>query len=258
MQSSLVWEDPAANLAHFTDLLRGEEGKHDLVILPEMFTTGFTMSNLSVAESPEGPALSWMLETAQRLDALVMGSVMFRLGDAYYNRMLAVAPGMLLAEYDKRHLFSMAGEDKHFQAGQVRMAFEWKGWRIAPQICYDLRFPSWARNAVDAAGRHSYDLLVYVANWPEARAAHWKTLLQARAIENQAFVAGVNRVGTDGAGFSYTGDSLLVDPMGHVLLSAHKQPQLLTAEIHASEMEDWRSRFPLWKDADPQQFPWQV
>lgn len=258
VQSDLLWEDPAGNRAQFDAILGGEAGKYDLFVLPEMFSTGFSMAPAGLAEEESGETVAWMQDLAGRLEAVVMGSLIIEEDGNYFNRHLAVDGNGILARYDKRHLFRMAGEDAEYQGGERRVVFELKGWRIAPMVCYDLRFPIWSRNMADAEGRYAYDLLVYVANWPAVRAAHWKTLLQARAIENQAIVLGVNRTGVDGKEIAYTGDSMIVDHVGEVLVTARNQPQLLTAVLDGTEMSRWREKFPAWRDADDQQFNWEL
>ncbi len=194
VQSHLDWEAPQSNLDRFTALMEPLAGKTDLIILPEMFTTGFAMQPAPLAESSDGPTLEWMKKMARQLKAVVTGSIIAEEAGKYYNRLYWVEPGGRILHYDKRHLFGMAGEGDHYASGQERLIIDYEGWRICPLICYDLRFPVWSRNTEEI------DLLIYVANWPETRANDWCTLTTARAIENQCYVAAVNRIGEDGNG----------------------------------------------------------
>lgn len=257
VQTDLVWEDPAGNCRHMEAILEAEAGANDLVVLPEMFSTGFTMEPKGLAEQESGPTVAWMLKMAAQLDTVLMGSLVIEEEGKYFNRHYAVGPEGILARYDKRHLFRMAGEDEAYTGGEKRLTFSLKGWRIAPQVCYDLRFPVWSRNQSDATGRAAYDLLVYVANWPSVRVAHWKALLQARAIENQACVLGVNRTGEDGNGVPYSGDSMVLDHLGAVLDTAHMEARLLKATLDGEAMVKWRKKFPVWRDADALNYDWE-
>jgi predicted amidohydrolase len=244
IQTTLAWHDRDANLEHFEHLL-DQATDVDLVILPEMFTTGFSMESEALAESENGPTSVWMLAQAQRLKAVVTGSVITRAADgSYRNRLLWARPDGELSYYDKRHLFRMAGEHEHYSAGDQRVVFEWKGWRIRPLICYDLRFPVWSRVAQDT------DLLIYTANWPGARRSHWNRLLPARAIENLCYVAAVNRIGEDGKGFAYTGDSQVLDFQGESLLSVAQANGVFRATLNANDLQSYRTRFPAHLDAD--------
>jgi omega-amidase len=244
IQTTLVWHDPAANREHFQALLEQARGA-DLVILPEMFSTGFSMESAALAESEDGPTSSWLREQAQRIDAVVCGSLIIQAADgSYRNRLLWARPDGTLAHYDKRHLFRMAGEHKHYSAGDVQVLLELKGWRVRPLICYDLRFPVWSR---DAGGT---DLLLYTANWPGARRLHWNRLLPARAIENLCYVAAVNRVGEDGKGHGYTGDSQVLDFQGEALLTAGDGDGVFRARLSSEALAAYRERFPAYLDAD--------
>lgn len=249
LQLDLAWENPANNRQHILDLLKEAEPATDLILLPEMFTTGFTMDSAKNAEPMDGPTSLWMRNIAAQYDALVIGSIVMEDNGQYFNRLLAMAPNGLIAKYDKRHLFRMADEHDHYTAGTDRVILEWRGWKICPQICYDLRFPVFARNT-ETNGELDYDLLLYVANWPAKRATHWETLARARAIENQAFVAALNRVGTDGAGIPYSGNSLICDYVGQDLAYEVGKEAILTARLDPDEMLAWREKFPIWKDAD--------
>jgi predicted amidohydrolase len=243
LQTELVWEDPPANRVRLGTLLAEARGA-DLVLLPEMFATGFTMTPEHCAEETEGPTLAWMRAQAADLGALLAGSLAVREGAAYRNRLLFVDPEGKVAHYDKRHLFRMAGEHNSYAAGERRVVQSWQGWRLCSQVCYDLRFPVWSRN------RGDYDVLLYVANWPARRREHWRTLLVARAIENQCYVIGVNRVGLDGKGIEYSGDSLVVDPWGRIVLDAGSRAGVHEALLEASVLEDCREKFPVHLDAD--------
>ena len=244
VQTDLVWENPTANCAQLEEKLASLAGKTDVIVLPEMFATGFSMTE-SGAEIGRGPALQWMQLQANRLGALVVGSLKVKHGTSFYNRLYAVEPSGSYTTYDKRHLFRMGGEHEFYQAGDQQVIVSYKGWKLALFICYDLRFPVWSRN-VDMA----YDAAIYVANWPAPRANAWRTLLQARAIENLAYVIGVNRVGADANDLAYSGDSLLVDFKGGLALDLKAEDQILTAELSALELADFRAKFPAHLDAD--------
>lgn len=244
IQTTLAWQDPAANREHFQALLEQARGA-DLVILPEMFSTGFSMESAELAESEDGPTTRWLREQAQRIEAVICGSLIIQAADgSYRNRLLWARPDGSLAHYDKRHLFRMAGEHKHYSAGDEQVVLELKGWRVRPLICYDLRFPVWSR---DAAGT---DLLLYTANWPGARRQHWNRLLPARAIENLCYVAAVNRVGEDGKGHAYTGDSQVLDFQGETLAGAGDADGVLRARLSVEALAAYRERFPAHLDAD--------
>jgi len=244
IQTTLAWHDPAANREHFQALLEEARGT-DLVILPEMFSTGFSMESAALAEPEDGLTSSWLREQAQRIDAVICGSLIIQAADgSYRNRLLWARPDGTLAHYDKRHLFRMAGEHKHYSAGDVQVVLELKGWRVRPLICYDLRFPVWSR---DAGGT---DLLLYTANWPGARRQHWNRLLPARAIENLCYVAAVNRVGEDGKGHGYTGDSQVLDFQGEALLTAGDGDGVFRARLSSETLAAYRERFPAHLDAD--------
>ena len=244
IQTSLAWQDPAANREHFQKLLEQARGA-DLVILPEMFSTGFSMESAALAEPENGPTTHWLREQAQRIHAVICGSLIIQAADgSYRNRLLWARPDGSLAHYDKRHLFRMAGEHKHYRAGDEQVVLELKGWRVRPLICYDLRFPVWSR---DAGGT---DLLLYTANWPGARRHHWNRLLPARAIENLCYVAAVNRVGEDGKGHAYTGDSQVLDFQGEALMAAGEGDGVFRARLSSEVLAAYRERFPAHLDAD--------
>ena len=246
LQQPLAWQDAAANRAHFGALLAPLAGTTDLVILPEMFTTGFSMKPQQWAESADGETRAWLLQQAQALDAAVGGSVAVNDEGRYFNRFMLALPGGPTYWYDKRHLFRMAGEHRHFESGDHALIIEWRGLRLCPLVCYDLRFPVWSRRRPEL----DYDLLIYSANWPAARRYAWSTLLRARAIENQAFVAGVNRVGNDGNGVAHAGDSVLLDYTGQPLAELNDKPLVVTVPIEPDALREWRDRFPAHLDAD--------
>jgi omega-amidase len=245
-QQPLVWQDGAANRAHFATVLQPLAGQTDLVVLPEMFTTGFTMRPEAHAEPAQGPTHQWLLEQARALDAAVGGSVAVVDHDRFYNRFMMALPDGSLQYADKRHLFRVGGEHRHYAAGAHALLVEWRGVRVCPLICYDLRFPVWARrrSALD------YDLLVYAANWPAARRYAWQQLLRARAIENQAFCVGVNRVGADGEGVAHAGDSVVLDFTGQPLVELTDKPAVVTVNLDIEAQKSWRDRFPAHLDAD--------
>jgi predicted amidohydrolase len=248
VQTDLHWHDPAANRDALGQLLADSlngPGLTDLIILPEMFTTGFSM-DATQAEPAEGPTLAWLREQAARYDAVVTGSVMLTEGGRCYNRLLWVRPDGSYSRYDKRHLFRMSGEHEVFTPGAERLVEEWRGWRIRPLICYDLRFPVWSSNSA----HEPYDLLLYVASWPNARISAWKLLLQARAIENLAYVAGVNRIGFDGEELEYSGFSMLLDPRGEHLAQAGSLPTVLTRRLMRNPLRELRELLPALLDAD--------
>ncbi|KTT23411.1 carbon-nitrogen hydrolase [Pseudomonas oryzihabitans] len=244
LQSDLAWHDPAANRAHFERQL-AEVGAVDLIILPEMFTTGFSMDSASLAEPTDGPTSAWMRAQAQRSGAVVTGSLIVQDEHGRYrNRLLWATPDGELLHYDKRHLFRMAGEHQHYAPGTERRLVTLKGWRIRPLVCYDLRFPVWSRAQDDT------DLLLYVANWPAPRRGHWNRLLPARAIENLCYVAAVNRIGSDGNGHPYAGDSQVLDFQGEPLVEAGAAAGIFQATLSASALAAYRQRFPAQRDAD--------
>ena len=253
VQGDTRWHDPAGNRDMYARLIAPLAGETDLVVLPETFTSGFSNEALASAEGMDGPTVAWLREQAARLGAVVTGSVQLRVGEGVYNRLLWATPEGGLAHYDKRHLFRMAREHERYAAGRDPITVELKGWRIRPLVCYDLRFPVFIRNRFgqEAAGRFDYDLLLFVANWPAARRHAWRTLLQARAIENLACCVGVNRAGTDGNGIAYSGDSAVIDFLGQPLLELDERPQVATATLSAQALAEYRTRFPAHLDADP-------
>jgi omega-amidase len=245
VQTPLHWQDPAANRRMLTEKFNRLSAPTDLIVLPEMFTTGFTMAAPELAETMTGPTLSWLAKQAQKHQAVIAGSLIVAENNQYYNRLVWMRPDGSYEFYDKRHLFRLAGEHHTYASGQERLIVELKGWRICPLVCYDLRFPVWSRNQDPG-----YDLLVYVANWPEKRCLAWKTLLQARAIENLAYVAGVNRTGEDGKGVWYVGDSVVHAPTGQVLWHQSGKEVSPTLCLERQGLEDLRASFPAHLDAD--------
>ncbi len=252
VQGDTRWRDPAGNRDYYAGLIAPLHGTSDLVVLPETFTSGFSNDAVGEAEDMDGPTVAWMRAQAAQLDAAVTGSVQLRTPHGVFNRMLFALPDGGLAHYDKRHLFSFAREHERYAAGNERVIVEWKGWRILLQVCYDLRFPVFSRNRfnVTREGLPDYDLALYVANWPSARSLPWKTLLRARAIENLSYVVGVNRVGTDGNGLHYSGDSAVIDFLGHPLSEAADQPVVTTTTLQVAPLLEHRARFPALLDGD--------
>jgi omega-amidase len=246
VQTALHWHDAAANRTHFDQLLNGLAQPTDLLVLPEMFTTGFSMEAAGQAETMQGETVAWLRATAARHNAVVTGSVIITENDGYYNRLLWVRPDGSLNYYDKRHLFTLAGEQHTYTPGSTRLLEEWRGWRICPLVCYDLRFPVWSRNQPV----EPYDLVLYVANWPAVRRTAWMTLLRARAIENVACALGVNRVGHDGPGHEYSGDSALLDAQGNYLVEAHSQNGVFTHTLRRADLDTFRARFAALQDGD--------
>jgi omega-amidase len=251
VQSDLHWEDIEANLAMFEEKIWQIGSTTDVIILPEMFTTGFTMNSSKLAEHMNMRTFKWMKQMADQTGALIMGSYVVTVHERYYNRLLWMEPGGHYKTYDKRHLFRMANENKNYSSGESLLISTWKGWRICPLVCYDLRFPVWSRNRWDnAAKRPNYDLCIYVANWPTARIDAWDTLLKARAIENLSYVAGVNRIGQDGHGIEHNGHSAIISPKGEPIWSNEGAEVTKTIELSANSLHAFRDRFPAYLDAD--------
>lgn len=244
VQTHLVWENSETNRSHFDQLLAQAAGA-DLVILPEMFTTGFSMEPERLAEPDGGPSTQWLKQWAIELQAVITGSLIIKNSEQQYvNRLLWARPDGTLVHYDKRHLFRMAEEHKHYSAGEHQLLVEHKGWKIRPLICYDLRFPVWSRDA------YNTDLLLYVANWPSKRRKQWNRLLAARAIENLCYVAGVNRIGNDGNGFAHSGDSQIKDYLGDTLLNCKHTEGVFHHTLSAKQLLTFRESFPAYQDAD--------
>lgn len=259
IQTHLHWEDKSANLSMLEDKINSISEKMEVVVLPEMFTTGFSMRAQDLAETMEGETLQWMKRVSSQKNIVLTGSVIIRDGSNYYNRLIWMLPNGQYGVYDKRHRFAYAGEHEYYSAGNKRLIASIKGWKIHLLICYDLRFPVWSRQSVhsnnsggdgEVATNPEYDVLVYVANWPERRVHAWKTLLQARAIENQCYVVGVNRTGNDGNGIYYSGETMVIDAMGEVLYTKAHEEDIHTTTLQKEKLDEVRSRLPFLKDAD--------
>jgi predicted amidohydrolase len=249
IQSQLHWEDKAANLAMFSQKLAAQNLSGHIVVLPEMFGTGFSMRPQLLAEKMEGPSVRWMLDEAARHRCILCGSLMIEDGGRFYNRLIWAQPDGQMAWYDKRHLFAYAGENEHYSPGKRRVIVSVNGLRFHLQICYDLRFPVWARQQ-QQAGQAEYDVLLYVANWPEKRILAWRSLLVARAIENQCYVVAVNRVGTDGNGIEYPGSSMVVNALGDVMFEKNGGEVVATLPLHKEHLDELRTKMPFLRDGD--------
>jgi predicted amidohydrolase len=246
LQTGIAWENKQDNIRRYEKQIRALPDDVRLVVLPEMFTTGFSMRTATLAETEAGETLQWMLQTAVARTTAIVGSLMIKEGDNYFNRLFFVFPDGACRRYDKRHLFSMGDEHRCYTAGTQRLIVEYEGWRICPLVCYDLRFPVWSRNYGEA-----YDLLLYVANWPAARIHAWNALLPARAIENQCYVAGVNCAGTDGEGIRYGGRSQVIDFRGNIVsVAVGRGDETITGTLSLEDLESFRAKFPAGKDAD--------
>lgn len=250
VQTDIVWEDKQDNLRSLHEKLQALRGTTEIVVLPEMFSTGFTMHSDKLAENIEGETITLLKAWSTSYQLTLVGSFIAKEHEHYYNRGFFLTPEGDEQFYDKKHLFRMGDEPNHFEAGQQHLIVDYQGWHISLFICYDLRFPVWNRNVNNA-----YDLAIYVANWPDSRRMVWDTLLKARALENQCYVCGVNRIGVDGYGLTYNGGSVVYSPKGEVMISAtdHKA-SMLTTELSLSALRHFREKFPVWKDADSFQF----
>jgi omega-amidase len=245
-QQPLAWHDAPANRAHFAAVLAPLKGGTDLVVLPEMFTSGFTMKPEQFAENADGETRAWLIDQARELDAAVGGSVAVNDRGRYFNRFMLATPAGEVCSYDKRHLFRLGGEHRHYSAGSHATIVEFRGVRLCPMVCYDLRFPVWSRRRPEL----DYDVVIYSANWPAPRRHAWTTLLRARAIENQAYCVGVNRVGADANGNAHLGESVVLDFMGQPLLELSGDARVATVPIEVAAVRDWRDKFPAHLDAD--------
>lgn len=248
IQSALHWEDKTANLSMFESKIESIKGAKQLVVLPEMFSTGFSMNPAKLAETMDGYTVHWMKQLASKHKIILTGSVIIEEAGNYYNRLLWVLPNQQIGYYDKRHRFAFAGEHEQYTSGNKRLITQVNGWRINLQVCYDLRFPVWARQQITT--EPEYDVLIYVANWPAKRSYPWKQLLIARAIENQCYVIGVNRFGEDGNGIEHSGDSMIVNPLGEVLYTKNNMEDIFSYTLKKEFLETVREKFPFWKDAD--------
>ena len=249
IQTDLFWEDKQANLQMLQGKILAIKEKTEIVVLPEMFSTGFSMQPKLLAEKMDGETLMWMKRIAAEKKIILTGSVIIEEDGNYYNRLIWMLPNGQYGVYDKRHRFAFAGEDEQYTAGSKRLVASVKGWKLNLLVCYDLRFPVWARQQLQEEGPE-YDVLIYVANWPEKRNHVWKTLLPARAIENQCYVVGANRVGTDGKDIFYSGDSMVIDPLGETLYTQATDEAIITVVLQKDKLEEVRSKFPFWRDAD--------
>lgn len=255
IQTNLIWEEKATNLRLLEQKIKSIEDKTELVILPEMFSTGFSMKPEQLAETMEGETIAWMKRVSRENGIILTGSLMIEEEGKFYNRLIWMLPNGQYGQYDKRHLFAFGEEDKHYTPGSKRLIASAKGWKFNLQVCYDLRFPVWARQSPLSAGKGAaaeveYDVLVYVANWPERRIHAWKTLLCARAIENQCYVIGVNRTGTDANNYYYSGSSLVISPMGEVLYHMADVEDVFTITLEKEILEEVRNKFPFLNDGD--------
>ncbi len=249
IQTDIAWQNKAANLLMLKNKIEAIEERTEIIVLPEMFSTGFTMQPELFAETMEGETMQWMKEIVATNKIILTGSIIINEGGKYFNRLIWMLPNEQFGYYDKRHLFAYTEEDKHYTAGNKRLIASVKGWKINLQICYDLRFPIWSRQQPGETDSE-YDLLLYVANWPEKRNHAWKTLLCARAIENQCFVVGLNRVGNDGKSIYHSGNSLVIDPLGQVLYHKSDDEDVCTITLQKEDVEKVRAQFPFWKDGD--------
>ena len=254
IQTQLFWEDPEANLNMFQQKIETLDAQGQIIVLPEMFTTGFSMNPEAYAQTMDGYAVDWMKEIAMKKKCVITGSLMIKesAGDEmhYYNRLIWMQPNGIYGSYDKRHLFTLAGESKHYTAGEKRIIFSVNGWKILPMICYDLRFPIWSRQQLAESGKPEYDVLLYVANWPEKRIHAWRSLLIARAIENQCYVVAVNRIGTDGKGIMHNGQSMVIDPLGQILFDGKHTESITSVTLDQSTLINVRESFPFLLDSD--------
>ena len=244
IQSDLIWENPKENRAQFEQQINAILQAVNLIVLPEMFSTGFTMFPNDLAETMQGETVNWMLDIAKSKQAAICGSIIIEENSKYYNRFVFVYPEGEIKTYDKRHLFSLAGEHEQYTQGVEKIIIEYKGWKICPQICYDLRFPVFSRNAEE------YDLLIYVANWPKPRITAWDALLKARAIENMSFVVGVNRIGLDGNKHEYIGHSIVLDELGHSIVEANERDGVFIATLDKTKMIQTRDKLNFLNDKD--------
>ncbi|MEO9100409.1 MAG: amidohydrolase [Ginsengibacter sp.] len=249
IQANLFWEDKKRNLEMFQEKIESIKEKTEVIILPEMFNTGFSMKPELFAEKMDDETVNWMKRIAKEKKVIITGSVMIEEDGKYLNRLIWMLPTGEYGVYDKRHLFAFGNENSHYSPGNKKLIASVKGWKINLQVCYDLRFPVWARQSQGDL-ENQYDLLINVANWPEKRSVAWKTLLRARAIENQCFVAGVNRVGEDGEQISYNGGSTIIDPLGGIIYEKDSEEDVFTYTLEKEKVTDCRNHFPFWKDSD--------
>ncbi len=251
IQSDLIWEDKEKNISHFTGKIREIEEATDLIVLPEMFTTGFAMEPQKLAEPMGGPTIQWMHRMATEKNCVLAGSIIIKENNHFFNRLIWMRSDGSYDQVDKKHLFTFAGENKHYTQGNKKLIVTLKGWRIMPLICYDLRFPVWSKNRHDAENGFDYDCMINVANWPEKRSHVWRILLMARALENQSYVIGINRIGKDGNDIGYSGDSAVISPKGENLSNmAPCKEQTETVVMSRCELDNFRDNFRAWADWD--------
>jgi len=245
IQADLIWENPAANRKQFSKIIYNLESDVDLIVLPEMFTSGFTMNPKNVAEKMEGDSISWMIQIVGERNVAIIGSLVIKEGNNYFNRLVFVHPSGKIETYDKRHLFTLAGEHKQYTAGSKKLIVDYKGWKICPLVCYDLRFPVWTRN------QENYDLFIFIANWPEKRINAWDILLKARAIENMSYVVGVNRVGIDENKHKYSGNSVVIDSLGNEIASLKlNEIGIITTTLNKDNQDKIRKNLGFLDDGD--------
>jgi omega-amidase len=250
IQAAIFWEDSEKNLDAFDAKISGIDEETHLIVLPEMFNTGFSINPEKIAENPEGHAFEWMREKAKQTGAAITGSIATRENGKYFNRLYWVLPNGTFQQYDKRHLFRLGKEWQLFSPGNQKVIINYRGWKISPLICYDLRFPVWSKNRL-INGEYEYDLMLYVANWPAVRKYVWKYLLIARALENLAYVAGINRVGQDGKGINHSGDSMVIDAKGQIIAQANAYTEeTITVQLSGAELQSFRDQFRFSLDWD--------
>ncbi len=254
IQTNLSWENKKANLDMLQQKIESISEKTEVVILPEMFSTGFSMKPEKFAEKMNGTAINWMKKISSEKKIILTGSLIIEENKKYFNRLIWMLPNGNFGTYDKRHLFAYGNEHTQYSQGSKRLIASVKGWKINLQVCYDLRFPAWARQSFSSSSieekKPEYDVLIYVANWPERRINAWKILLQARAIENQCYCIGVNRVGDDGNGIYHSGDSMIIDPLGEILYHKSNEEDVFTYTLQKKKLDEVREKFPFWRDAD--------
>lgn len=254
IQTTLHWHDKSANLDHFNSLLNKINEPTDLIVLPEMFNTGFSMETRVLYETMDGASVHWMQLKSKEKNAVLIGSMIIKENDHYYNRLVASCPNGSIYTYDKRHLFRMAHEDEHFTQGTKNIILNVKGWNIRPFVCYDLRFPVWSRNKYNAETGWEFDLAIYVANWPSARSTAWKALAVARAIENQSYLIALNRIGIDGKGHKYNGDSQVINSYGDIICHLDENEYVKMVTLYRDKLDKHRVDFPVGLDADGYEF----
>jgi omega-amidase len=248
IQTDLHWENKESNLQMFEEKVLSIKESPHIIVLPEMFSTGFSMKPEALAETMDDATVEWMKKISREKKCIVTGSVIIKEEEHYYNRLIWMLPNGQFGKYDKRHRFAYAGEHEHYTAGNKRLIASVNGWKVNLLVCYDLRFPVWSRQQSNEAPE--FDLMIYVANWPERRSTAWKTLLKARAIENQSYVVGVNRIGKDGNDINHSGDSMVIDPLGEILYHQTNSEDIHTITLQPDHLQEVRTKFPFWKDAD--------